>query len=422
MSTQGTNPHRLPGRTRIGTGRTKRIAALVPLAMLSAAWTVSISTSGASTASADDQQKLPDGSVVPSQALSVPASVTSDSALTGVTGESPAEIVSTASYSEIPAAALAAYQRAETVINKADPSCHLPWQLLAAIGRVESNHGRAQGNTLTDTGLATPGIVGVALDGTSGTSLIADTDGGSYDGDTQYDRAVGPLQFIPSTWSTVGVDADGDGTRDPQDINDASLAGAVYLCSGEDDLSTDAGRRAAVLRYNHSQSYVETVLSVYEDYLAGDFSAIPNYVLPASYFEEAPASEGKSKKHKGTGTLTSAASSATATAKATTPSTSTGSGSAVGGSGSSGGSGSPSSGATSAASSIPSPSPVSIPTTGVTPVDTVLTKAEATAQCLQDFGYKSVTDLVAALTNPANLGKDLPTLDDLNACVAKLIS
>ena len=64
-----------------------------------------------------------------------------------------------------------------------------------------------------------------------------DTDAGQYDNDTRFDRAVGPMQFIPSTWSVVGVDGDSDGTRNPQDIDDAALATAVYLCSGDDDLS-----------------------------------------------------------------------------------------------------------------------------------------------------------------------------------------
>ena len=86
--------------------------------------------------------------------------------------------------------------------------------------------------------MARPGIYGVALDGTQQVALIKDTDAGQYDADAKYDRAVGPMQFIPSTWSVVGVDADGDAQRNPQDIDDAALATAVYLCSGEDDLST----------------------------------------------------------------------------------------------------------------------------------------------------------------------------------------
>jgi len=106
--------------------------------------------------------------------------------------------------------ALDAYQRAATLVEAADPSCHVDWALLAAIGRVESNHARFGGNRLDAAGVAQPGIIGIPLDGSRGTARITDTDGGSLDRDTVYDRAVGPMQFIPSTWRVVGVDA-GDG-------------------------------------------------------------------------------------------------------------------------------------------------------------------------------------------------------------------
>ena len=87
-----------------------------------------------------------------------------------------------------------------------------------------------------------------------------------------YDRAVGPMQFIPSTWSVVGVDGDNDGRRNPQDIDDAALATAVYLCSGDDDLSAEQGQRASVYRYNHSNDYVDLVLSIMQAYMDGDFT------------------------------------------------------------------------------------------------------------------------------------------------------
>ena len=83
------------------------------------------------------------------------------------------------------------------------------------------------------------------------------------------------MQFIPSTWSVVGVDGDGDGKRNPQDIDDAALATAVYLCSGNEDLSTTAGQRSAVYRYNHSHDYVDLVLSIMQAYAGGDFSSVP---------------------------------------------------------------------------------------------------------------------------------------------------
>ena len=201
----------------------------------------------------------------------------------------PRQILATSSTNAIPAAALAAYQRAETVINAADKSCRLTWQLIAAIGRVESNHGRYGGNALDDQGVAQPGIYGPALNGKNKTSVIRDTDAGQYDNDLVFDRAVGPLQFIPSTWSTVGVDADGDGERNPQDVDDAALGTAVYLCSGNDDLSTVAGQRAAVYRYNHSQSYVDLVLSIMNAYLDGDFTSIPNNTSAAGVIAPVPA-------------------------------------------------------------------------------------------------------------------------------------
>jgi membrane-bound lytic murein transglycosylase B len=171
----------------------------------------------------------------------------------------------------IPFTALMAYQRAETVIDGADPACRLPWQLIAAIGRVESDHGRYGGSVVGQDGVSRPGIYGLPLNGRRGTSKVPDTDAGRYDRSTSVDRAVGPLQFIPSTWTVVGVDADGDARRNPQDIDDAALAAAVYLCSGEGDLSTPAGRRVAVHRYNHSWSYVDTVLSIMKRYVDGGY-------------------------------------------------------------------------------------------------------------------------------------------------------
>ena len=262
--------------------RLQKATALVPLAVLSAAWTVNVTglTQSSATASGtryDDAFSLPDGTSVPAEAIEAPASVSAS------TNEGGNSLPGTASAAGIPSAALAAYQRAATVINAADAACKIDWPLIAAIGRVESNHGRANDNRLSAEGVSTPGIYGVPLNGKGNVSQITDTDGGQYDGDTSYDRAVGPMQFIPSTWAMVGVDADGDGKRNPQDINDAALASAVYLCSGNDDLSTDQGARAAVFRYNHSQSYVTTVLGVAEAYRSGDFTSIPNSTVPVDY-------------------------------------------------------------------------------------------------------------------------------------------
>ena len=107
------------------------------------------------------------------------------------------------------------------------------------------------------------------------------------------------MQFIPSTWSVVGVDADGDGKRNPQDVDDAALATAVYLCSGDDDLGSTPGQRAAVYRYNHSQSYVDLVLSIMAAYLDGEFTSVPNGVTSAGYVVPQATPTGGAKPHKG---------------------------------------------------------------------------------------------------------------------------
>lgn len=271
---------RLPGR---------RAATLLPLAILSIASTGAIAVGDAAptptgSAATEPAGTLPGGSSVPAHPLESPASVSDSGAITGsvggVDGDS-ARIVATSSTNGIPSAALAAYQRAESVINAADPTCRLGWQLVAAIGRVESDHGRYGGSALDPEGVARPAIIGPVLDGRNGTALIRDTDGGEYDGDSRYDRAVGPMQFIPSTWSVVGVDADNDGVRDPADVDDAALAAAVYLCSGDEDLSAAPGQRAAVFRYNHSDAYVDQVLSIAEAYLDGDYTSGPGPLLSA---------------------------------------------------------------------------------------------------------------------------------------------
>jgi hypothetical protein len=255
----------------------QKATALVPLALLSGAWTTSLTVTSSANAAQDGRPRLPDGSTVPDSAIKAPASVSMPGEIApGVPAGSAKSVIAGASTNGIPAAALAAYQRAAQVIDQADPSCHMQWPLIAAIGRVESNHGRYGGNTLTDKGISRPGIYGIPLDGSNGTAKISDTDAGQFDNDPVYDRAVGPMQFIPSTWSVVGVDGDGDGRRNPQDINDAALATAVYLCSGNENLSTPAGQRSAVYRYNHSQSYVDLVLSIMRAYAAGDFASVPS--------------------------------------------------------------------------------------------------------------------------------------------------
>ncbi|QIG44659.1 hypothetical protein G5V58_19425 [Nocardioides anomalus] len=167
---------------------------------------------------------------------------------------------------DVPSVALAAYQRAADVINRADPSCRLDWETLAAIGKVASDHGRVGGSVLNDRAVVHPKVLGPRLTGKNGTARVADTDGGLVDGEQRVDRAVGPMLLLPSTWSVVRVDGDSDGRRNPQDLDDASLGVAVFLCAGPGDLSKDERLRAAVKRYHSGHEWLRAVLRVRHDY------------------------------------------------------------------------------------------------------------------------------------------------------------
>jgi membrane-bound lytic murein transglycosylase B len=180
----------------------------------------------------------------------------------GGTASSTATIVSSLGDSGIPEVALRAYRSAELALAAGDPSCGMTWSLLAAIGRVESNHGRFGGVRLREDGYGTGQIRGIPLDGRPGVALILDSDGGALDGDREYDRAVGPMQFIPSTWRSVAADGNGDGRSDPDNLFDAALGAAAHLCAGPADLRDPTQRAAAVWRYNNSDEYVRVVLAL----------------------------------------------------------------------------------------------------------------------------------------------------------------
>jgi len=151
--------------------------------------------------------------------------------------------------------ALDAYVRAAA----SQQACGIPWWAIAGISRVEGRHGTYGGGSLAADGQVTRPIIGIALDGTNETRAIGDTDDGALDGDPNVDRAVGPMQFIPETWSRWSRDGDGDGDRDPQNLYDATAAAAAYLCNGR-TLRDEAGLRAGYFSYNRSEAYVENVL------------------------------------------------------------------------------------------------------------------------------------------------------------------
>jgi membrane-bound lytic murein transglycosylase B len=278
-------------RRKPRTPKWQKATALLPLVLLSGALSANATTGDAEEPTSTRTPTSPGTPTVPSTAFDQPASVALPGGAQGgmAAGLAPesnfgfdsggarsSNPSGPSSVNGIPASALRAYQRAAAILDQADPACNLDWSLIAGIGRVESDHGRYGGNALDEQGKAQPGIYGLPLDGSGSTARILDTDGGAYDNDAVYDRAVGPMQFIPGTWSMAGVDADQDGVKDPQDIDDAATASAVYLCAGSDDLATDAGKRAAVYRYNHSNEYVELVLSIAATYAGGEYTAVPN--------------------------------------------------------------------------------------------------------------------------------------------------
>jgi hypothetical protein len=148
---------------------------------------------------------------------------------------------------DIPPELLAVYRQA------ARETCGMRWSVLAAFGKVETDHARS---TL-------PGVHG-------GENLAG---------------AGGPMQFLQPTWDAYGVDGDGDGDRDRYDPVDAIWGAANYLCAN----GAGAGReRDAIWNYNHADWYVDQVLEIAAGYEAagtvptGDAQALadsPNLTL-----------------------------------------------------------------------------------------------------------------------------------------------
>jgi membrane-bound lytic murein transglycosylase B len=254
-------------RLRKGAVTTTVAAAAVAALSASQAPGVTADDNGRSTAA--DAQPTPDATAGDNGATGnspyytdlPPLNTPSPAPTDGTSTSTPVE-----SEAGIPATVLDAYKKAAAELQESKPGCNLPWQLLAAIGQVES--GQARGGRVDAEGTTTSKILGPQLDG-NGFALIKDTDNGAYDGDSAYDSAVGPMQFIPSTWAWAGRDGNGDGVKDPNNIYDASLAAGHYLCRNGWDLSTQGDLDRAILSYNPSRDYLNTVLSWLEYFRKG---------------------------------------------------------------------------------------------------------------------------------------------------------
>ncbi len=166
----------------------------------------------------------------------------------------------------LPVVVLDAYNAAAIASEVLHPGCGVQWWMLAGIGKVESGHGTFKGSAVDAVGLTMPEIIGIPLNGNADTAIIGDTDGGVLDRDPVFDRAVGPMQFIPSTWAGNGLDANGDGVANPHNLYDAALSSAHYLCRTAGQVTTTEGLRRGYFAYNHRDSYVNKVLGFALEY------------------------------------------------------------------------------------------------------------------------------------------------------------
>ena len=203
------------------------------------------------------------------------------SAASSIIEPPPPAFVSSPGALGIPAMALTAYRNAERVMAQAMPGCGVSWNLLAGVGRIESMH--AFGGATDARGTTVDPIYGPALDGSlPGNEVIVQTRAG--ESRTIYARAMGPMQFLPGTWTRYASDGDGDGQTNPQNLFDSTLAAAGYLCSGGLNLRDRSQVITAVLRYNNSMRYTQHVLGWAAAYVTG----VPPVDLPPITGPNAP--------------------------------------------------------------------------------------------------------------------------------------
>lgn len=131
----------------------------------------------------------------------------------------------TSQWLDIPLRAMTGYAQATVTLGQEQPGCHLSWVTLAAVGKVTSDHGRAQGDHLEANGtLAKP----------LGTVEVRDF----YSRVVSTANASGPMQLSPAIWAKWQRSASG-GKPDPQNVDDAALTTGRALCADGRDLSKD---------------------------------------------------------------------------------------------------------------------------------------------------------------------------------------
>ncbi|HMJ78578.1 MAG TPA: lytic murein transglycosylase [Iamia sp.] len=162
---------------------------------------------------------------------------------------------------DFPLVVLDAYFKAAETMALLAPGCGIEWWAMAGIGKIESRHGTFGGAEVRADGSLTKPIIGIPLTGAGGTAFIGDSDGGLIDGDPSVDRAAGPMQFIPQTWSAYGVDGDQNGEIQIQNLYDAAASAARYLCAAAGSMADVGGLQRGYMAYNHSAAYVSSVLT-----------------------------------------------------------------------------------------------------------------------------------------------------------------
>jgi len=187
---------------------------------------------------------------------------------TEISSTDPGATAPVGSVGGIPPRMMAAYVRAAGAMAEMDPACKgMSWPLIAAIGKVESNH--ASGHQIAEDGLITPPIVGPILNGSGvggNRTPVYDSDGGAWDGNSQFDAAVGPVQFLPSTFRGYADRVRPGGGASPQNADDETLAAALYLCGNGRDLTDYEQLKKAIYAYNFSSAYVDEVLRWMKQY------------------------------------------------------------------------------------------------------------------------------------------------------------
>jgi cell wall-associated NlpC family hydrolase len=169
----------------------------------------------------------------------------------------------TSQWLDIPLRAMTGYARATVTLTKEIPGCHLSWVTLAAIGKVTSDHGRAQGGHVADTG---------AMDKALGTIEVRDF----YNKVVSTANAAGPMQLSPAIWGKYKTSANGS-NPDVQNIDDAAVSTGRALCADGHDLSQGQTWWDSVSALQSAPLFLHRTLATVNVYgTVGQGSAAPN--------------------------------------------------------------------------------------------------------------------------------------------------